>query len=131
MKKGMRRSERGCFFRQVVNMMLGLRFQFGAEEALQISRRTKAGLSKSTKQLGITGAKHIRMVDHKKRVKILKEKPLRNKNNVKAAGYICTLIKAGKTLQQVADTLNTEGFLTARGKAFAPTTVQRLYERFC
>lgn len=41
------------------------------------------------------------------------------------------MIKSGKTLQQVADTLNAEGFMTARGKSFAPTTVQRLYERYC
>lgn len=74
---------------------------------------------------------NIKKVDHKKRVKILQQKARSNKNNVKAAGYICTMMSAGKTFQQVADKLNSEGFLTARGKTFAPTTVQRLFERFC
>lgn len=64
-------------------------------------------------------------------MKILKDRANNNKNSIRASGYVCKLIKAGQTLKQIADTLNKEGFLTVRGKAFAATTVARLYKRYC
>lgn len=112
-------------------MMLGLRVQFGEEELLQISKRTIAGLSKSTKAKGTKALVNLAKVNHKKRIDVLRSNARNNRNNIKASGYICQLIKSGSTLQQVADVLNKEGFKTARSKAFKPTTVQRLYERFC
>ena len=56
------------------NVILGMRVQFAAEGAYQISRKTKEGLAKSDKKLGRIGNDHIKLVDHVPRVKILKDR---------------------------------------------------------
>lgn len=111
--------------------MLGLRVKFFEQELTEISRRTKAGLAKSTKPKGYKGAANLQKVDEKKRIRVIKQRAADNPNNKRAAGYICQLVNAGKTLVEIAHTLNIEGFRTARGLSYHPTTVKRLYERIC
>lgn len=52
-----------------------------------------------------------------------------NINNIRAKGYITVLRNNGLTYQAIADKLNSEGFLTATGKAFTPKAAQLLYIR--
>ena len=40
------------------------------------------------------------------------------------------LIKEDMTLQQMADTLNSEGFITAQGSRFTPSAVSVLIKRY-
>lgn len=110
--------------------MLGLRVKFFEQELIEISKRTKAGLAKSTKPRGYKGADNLKKIDRKKNVKIIRQRALDNPNNKRASGYICQLIGAGNTLQTVADKLNIEGFRTSTGCNFQPITVQRLYQRY-
>jgi DNA invertase Pin-like site-specific DNA recombinase len=44
--------------------------------------------------------------------------------------FIKPLKEQGKTLQQIADLLNNEGYLTRQGKKFYPVQVKNIYDRF-
>lgn len=59
-----------------------------------------------------------------------KQKALDNPNNKRAASMLRLLIKEEMTLQQMADTLNSEGFVTARGGRFTPNAVRVLINRY-
>jgi len=113
------------------SFMLGLRVKFYEQEIQDISKRTKAGLSKSTKAKGIKALENLSKINHKKRIAVLRSNAANNKNNIRAAGYVCNMINTGSTYQEVADVLNKEGFRTSRGFAFRSTTVKRLYDRVC
>lgn len=112
-------------------MLMGFRVKIGEDEALKISERTKSGLAKSEKPRGYRGLDNLKKINHKKRIAVLKDRAVNNPNNKRAGGYICQLIKDGWSFTDVAKRLNKEGFRTARGLDFAPTTVKRLYERVC
>lgn len=119
------------------NVILGMRIQFAAEQAFQISRKTKEGLAKSEKQLGATGPKHLLMVDHKARVKVIIDRANNNENNIQAGAIICTLREGGMSFSSIASYLAKNKFKSATGKVFddkskgARTSVKRLYDRFC
>lgn len=61
-----------------------------------------------------------------KGVRVRKEKAASNHNTKPATLTARTLREAGKTLQDIADLLNKNGFKTATGKLFTPTQVSRL-----
>lgn len=111
--------------------MLGLRVKFFEQELIEISRRTKAGLSKSTKPKGYKGGENLKKVNEKKRLEAIHNRAVSNPNNKRASGYVSQMMAAGWSFTAVAAKLNEEGFRTARGLAFQPTTVKRLYERIC
>lgn len=106
-----------------------------ADRELELIRlRVKAGLDvarKAGKKFGNPNA----AAEGKKSIKAAHEanrqKALNNPNSIKAGGYICTLYKAGATFSQIADILNSEGFITSRGGTFYPASVQQLYKRYC
>ena len=53
-----------------------------------------------------------------------------NPNNKRAVAMLRVLVEKGLTLQQMADTLNDEGFTTSRGCKFRPSTVYALIKRY-
>jgi DNA invertase Pin-like site-specific DNA recombinase len=110
-------------------MMLGFRVQFGEEEARQISKRTKAGLSKSDKAKGIRWKANLAKVDHKNRVKILSKRADDNQNNIRARTLIAHMQKEGKSYRAIADHLNNNSFRSSTGKKFYAITVKRLAEK--
>lgn len=110
-------------------MMLKMRVLFGEQELLEISRRIKAALSKTTKKIG--SPQNLTDDARAKSRTSIKAKALNNINNKKAAGYICTLYSNKKTYAEIAEILNNEGFRTAKDCEFKPTTVMRLYKKYC
>lgn len=58
------------------------------------------------------------------------EKANANPNNKRAVALLKTLVGQGKTYQEMADTLNKEGFLTSRGFQFSASTVFKLIKRY-
>lgn len=58
------------------------------------------------------------------------QKALDNPNNKRATSLLRLLIKENMTLQKMADTLNSEGFVTAQGSQFTPSAVSVLIKRY-
>jgi DNA invertase Pin-like site-specific DNA recombinase len=108
-----------------------LKTSLNEEELLRISSRTKdallalkaRGFKRDTSKHGLTNE------IIKKGIEKRKELAMSNENNRKASGYIILLRNAGKTLQQIADKLNAEGFRSSRGKGFRPSNVLMLLNR--
>lgn len=59
-----------------------------------------------------------------------RQKALDNPNNKRAASMLKLLVKEDMTLQQMADTLNSEGFVTAQGYQFTSSAVHVLIKRY-
>lgn len=59
-----------------------------------------------------------------------RQKAFDNPNNKRAASMLRLLTKEDMTLQQMADILNAEGFVTARGGRFTPNAVRVLINRY-
>ena len=98
-------------------------------EAKLISERTRAALEAKRKRDGEWRVSNLDEDARKKAWESNRKRAQENENNRKAAGYIKILRGNGLSYQAIADKLNAEGFRTARGKRFAPTSVQRLCHR--
>ena len=59
-------------------------------------------------------------------VKAIKEKKALNPNNIKAKAFATSLRSAGETFKDIANTLNENGFKSANGGIFYPTSVRNL-----
>jgi DNA invertase Pin-like site-specific DNA recombinase len=111
-------------------MMLKLRTVFNEEENLRRSQRTSSALQQKKRQgfkLGSTTGFTDEM--RKKAAVVNAKSAIDSKENKQAMHVICGERKAGKTLQEIADKLNTLEYKTRRGKAFSKTTVNRLFAR--
>ena len=93
----------------------------------KISERTKSAL-KALKDRGVKlGTPANLDVDARKKGNLKrKEQALSNGNNQKARMLIKLLSDNGKSLREIADTLNSSGFVTSTGKDFKRETVRRL-----
>lgn len=111
---------------------INLRVVFAEEELRRISERTKAAL-KVKKDAGIQlgSPQNLTHEGVLKSVEVRWDKAISNANNRRAKFAIEQLKsnKASYTLQQIADILNKEGFLTSRGLKFKPSQVLRLLNR--
>ena len=58
------------------------------------------------------------------------EKANENPNNKRAVAMLRILVKEGKTLQQMADILNDEGFTTSMGNKFRASTIYKIIKRY-
>ena len=56
-------------------------------------------------------------------IKTCKAKADSNPNNKRAIAMLRTLVKEEYTLQEMADTLNQEGFVTSKGCSFSKSTI--------
>lgn len=93
-----------------------------------ISSRTKAALAASNKLKGVEGANNmIKGNASAKGVAAIKAKAATNPNNVKAIALATSLKKNGCNNSEIARQLNAAGFMSSRGKAFAPNQVTRLF----
>jgi DNA invertase Pin-like site-specific DNA recombinase len=110
---------------------IDLRVCFAEEELRKISERTKSALAVKRAQLALIGqklgnSKCFSEAGRKKGVQSIKEKAKKNENNLRAKGYVKLLREQGKTLNEIAYTLNIQGFKTSKGKCFRPHQVSRL-----
>lgn len=63
-------------------------------------------------------------------IRTCREKADNNSNNRRAVAMLRTLVKEEHTLQEVADILNREGFVTSKGGRFYKSTVYKLIRRY-
>jgi DNA invertase Pin-like site-specific DNA recombinase len=100
------------------------------QERKMISERTKSALaSAKAKGAKLGTPSNFSEEGRRKGNEMMKTKAQNNLNNKRAIGYIKLLReKEGFTYQQIADRLNENGYVTARGKLFYSITVKRLYK---
>ena len=95
-----------------------------------ISIRTKQALAERKKQGKVLGKKqNLTEIGRKKAHQANKDKALLNVNNMRATALIKEMRSQNLTYQDIAKTLNKNGFKTSQGKEFKKTTVLRLYKR--
>ena len=95
-----------------------------------ISIRTKQALAEIKKQGKSLGTiENLTDKGRREAHKANKVKALKNENNMRATALITEMRNQSLTYKQIADTLNNNGFKTARDKQFRKTTVMRLVKR--
>ena len=123
-----------CDFPQANKMMLHIVSAIAQYEAELTSARTKQALAAKKArgfQLGNPEHlmdKHATAIEHSVQTNQTKAKS--NPNNRRAIAMLRSLVKEGRTLQDMADTLNREGFVTSRGCRFSASTVHKLIKRY-
>jgi len=103
------------------------------QERKMISERTKAALDERKKDIGEwrrSGQVFLNNPDTLQRaIQTNKTKALDNERNKRATAMIKMLRAGKKSYQDIAKTLNDNGFRTSTGKEFQATQVMRLYQR--
>lgn len=123
-----------CDFPQANKMVLHILAAISQYEAELTASRTKAALqAKKARGAKLGNPEHL-LDKHEQAIansnKTNKNKARNNPNNKRAVGLLKVLVSQNMTLQQMTDTLNDEGFVTANGCKFVPATVQRLIKRY-
>lgn len=123
-----------CDFPQANKMMIHIVSAIAQYEAELTSTRTRQALqAKKSRGCKLGNPEHL-MGKHQEAIEASNEtnrkKAHDNPNNKRAVALIRTLVKQGLSLQQMADTLNDEGFQTSKGYKFKPVSVQRLIKRY-
>lgn len=122
-----------CDFPQANKMMLHILSAISQYEAELIATRTKSAL-KAKKARGYKLGNPEHLLDKHEQaiqnsIKTCKEKADNNPNNKRAVAILRTLVKEKHTLQEIADVLNKEGFVTSQGCSFSKSTVYKLIKR--
>lgn len=94
-----------------------------------ISMRTKAALQALKAQGVKLGTNNLTAEGRQKAGETMKRKAEENVNNIKAAAQAKKLQAQGMSLGQIADYLNAQGFLSARGGKFYKSSVSNLLKR--
>lgn len=123
-----------CDFPQANKMMLHIVSAIAQYEAELISTRTRQALSaKKSKGHKLGNPEHL-LDKHREAinnsVETNRSKADENPNNKRAVAMLRILVKEGQTLQQMADTLNSEGFTTSKGFRFTAATVYKIIKRY-
>ena len=123
-----------CDFPQANKMVLHILSAISQYEAELIAARTKAAL-KAKKERGFKLGnpehllnKHKQAIENSSRT--CKAKAANNPNNKRAVAMLKTLINEEHSLQEIADILNSEGFVTSKGCSFSKSTVYKLIKRY-
>ena len=122
-----------CDFPQANKMVLHILDAISQYEAELTAQRTKAALqAKKARGAKLGNPEHL-MNKHKQAIansnKTNSEKAKKNPNNKRAVAFLKVMISQGKSLTEMTDILNSEGFVTAQGCKFVPATVRRLIKR--
>ena len=123
-----------CDFPQANKMMLHILSAISQYEAELIAARTKSALQ-AKKAMGFRLGNPEHLMDKHEQairssIRTCREKADNNPNNRRAVAMLRTLLKEEHTLQEVADILNREGFVTSRGCRFSNSTVYKLIRRY-
>lgn len=122
-----------CDFPQANKMVLHILAAISQYEAELVATRTKQALA-AKKAQGYTLGNPEHLMDKldeavAKSIETNKRKAEENPNNKRAAAMLKVLAKEGKTLQDMADYLNEQGFTTSRGFKFTRSSVHVLLKR--
>ena len=123
-----------CDFPQANKMVLHILAAISQYEAELIATRTKQALAaKKAKGCTLGNPEHlIGKLDEAvaKSVETNKRKAEENPNNKRAAAMLKVLAKEGRTLQEMAEYLNEQGFTTSKGYRFSRSSVYVLLKRY-
>ena len=122
-----------CDFPQANKMVLHILAAISQYEAELTAQRTKAALqAKKARGAKLGNPEHL-LDKHEQAIansnKTNSEKAKKNPNNKRAIAFLKVMISQGKSLTEMTDILNSEGFVTAQGCKFVPATVRRLIKR--
>lgn len=123
-----------CDFPQANKMVLHILSAISQYEAELIAARTKSALqAKKARGARLGNPEHL-MDKHEQAIqnsiRTCSEKADNNPNNRRAVAMLRTLVKEEHTLQEIADILNKEGFVTSKGYRFYKSTVYKLIRRY-
>lgn len=115
-------------------MTLGIFATFAQSERERISERITAALAEKKKQGKKLGKPENLSNNFEKAynnsLATRQSNALNNENNRKAGLLVVSLRNSGKTWNEIATTLNENGFKTRRGGLFGITQVVRLFDRY-
>jgi len=98
-------------------------------EAKAISKRVKEGLAQSKKKLGtpanLTEKARLRGLES------IRHKAKNNPHNKRALAFVSGLDYNKLKLREIAEALNSNGFVTSKGKQFSTTQVIRIKSKIC
>lgn len=122
-----------CDFPGCNKMVLSILGAVAQYEAELTSTRTRQALA-AKKARGYTLGNPEHLLDKhseaiRNSIETNKNKAKLNPNNKRAIAMIRVFIQQGLSLQQMADSLNTEGFVTSRGCKFKSASVYQLIKR--
>lgn len=125
-----------CDFPQANKMVLHILAAISQYEAELTASRTKAALqAKKARGEKLGNPEHL-MDKHEQAIaksnQTNSNKAKNNPNNKRAVAFLKVMISQEKSLQEMTNILNSEGFVTAQGCRcrFVPATVKRLIKRY-
>lgn len=122
-----------CDFPQANKIVLHILAAISQYEAELVATRTKQALAAKKARGAVLGNPDhlLENLDSAiaKSVETNKRKAEENPNNKRAAAMLKVLAKEGKTLQEMADYLNEQGFTTSKGYKFTRSAVLVLLKR--
>ena len=123
-----------CDFPQANKMVLHILAAISQYEAELIATRTKQALAaKKIRGTKLGNPEHL-LDKHEEAIansnKTNRDKAKRNPNNKRAVAFLKVLVGQDITLNQMAEILNKEGFVTSQGFQFLPSTVYKLIKRY-
>lgn len=123
-----------CDFPQANKMVLHILSAISQYEAELTASRTKSALqAKKARGYRLGNPEHL-LDKHRQAIQnsimTCKTKADNNPNNKRAVAMLRTLVKENRSLKEMADILNGEGFVTSRGASFSKTTVYKLIKRY-
>ena len=123
-----------CDFPEANKLVLHIIASIAEYEAQLISTRTKQSLE-AKKARGVVLGKPENLVGNLDKAisnsrKTNMKKARENPNNKRAAAMLRVLVKQDLTLSEMADILNSEGFVTSRGSQFTAWSVSVLIKRY-
>ena len=122
-----------CDFPQANKMVLHILSAISQYEAELIASRTKQALAaKKSRGYKLGNPEHL-LEKHEQAIKnsvaTNKAKAMNNPNNKRAIALLKILMKENKSYRQMAEALNSQGFVTAKGGQFRASTVYLLVKR--